>query len=142
MNADHKIFLLMHHTHKLAQPLFILSLLVLIVNDWYGKTAWHNALTGKLSDVAGLFAFPFLWSVLFPKQSRAIHLGTAVAFVFWKSGYAQAFIDLLNNCGWPVGRTIDVTDNIALLSVLLSYRAVQAPAPARWAPATVPGAGY
>lgn len=43
-----------------------------------------NGFTGKLSDFAGLFAFPFFWAALVPRWRVAIYLGTAVAFTIWK----------------------------------------------------------
>src|SRR4051794_546054 len=36
---------------------FLLSLDLLLLNDQVGKDLFHNALTGKLSDFAGLFSF-------------------------------------------------------------------------------------
>ncbi len=44
-------------------PLLILSILVLLLNDHLLKAAAPSALTGKLSDFAGLFFFPFLVGV-------------------------------------------------------------------------------
>lgn len=36
----------------------LLAVVVLVVNDQWGKSAWPGLLTGKLSDFAGLAAFP------------------------------------------------------------------------------------
>src|SRR5699024_6811273 len=41
----------------LASPLLMTAVAVLVVNDGVLKPAFHNALTGKLSDVAGVAAF-------------------------------------------------------------------------------------
>jgi hypothetical protein len=41
-------------------PLVLISILVLLFNDHVLKASIPSALTGKLSDVAGLFFFPFL----------------------------------------------------------------------------------
>ncbi len=106
---------------KLSHPIFILSVLLLIINDWYFKAAFHNELTGKLSDFAGLVAFPFLFSSLFPKFKKAIHLFSVVLFLYWNSQLSQPLIDFSTSFGIPVNRTVDFSDNIALLSIGLSY---------------------
>ncbi len=41
-------------------PLVLISILVLLLNDHVFKASMPSALTGKLSDLAGLFFFPFL----------------------------------------------------------------------------------
>jgi general stress protein CsbA len=111
----------MENKRKIGHPLFIISVLTLLINDWFLKITFHNALTGILSDFSGLFAFPFLLSVLFSKHTKKIHIGVALLFIFWKSQYAQTLIDSINQIGIPIHRTIDFSDNIALLSILLSY---------------------
>jgi len=111
----------MRNTNKISHPLFILSILVLILNDWYFKATFHNGLTGKLSDFAGLFAFPYLFSALYPTHSTKIHLGSALLFIFWKSEFSQPLIDVLNGMNVPVNRTVDLTDYLALPSIVVSY---------------------
>jgi len=111
----------MKEINKVGHPVFILSLTLLILNDWFFKTAFHNEITGKLSDFAGLFAFPFLISSLFPKHKKSIHILTALLFIIWNSELSQVIITYLNQLSIPVGRTIDITDNIALVSILASY---------------------
>lgn len=47
--------------NELLAPLPLLAIVVLVVNDWLLKgTAAPEWITGKLSDFAGLFAFPLL----------------------------------------------------------------------------------
>ena len=111
--------------NKIGHPLFIISLILLIANDWYFKAAFHNEVTGKLSDFSGLFAFPFLFSILFHNQKKGIHLLTVIVLVLWNSQFSQCFIDSLNSLGLPVIRTIDFTDNIALLSIGFSYQVLK-----------------
>ncbi|WP_462250863.1 hypothetical protein [Ferruginibacter sp.] len=106
---------------KLAHPAFILSVLLLITNDWLFKVSFHNFITGKLSDFAGLFAFPFFLSTVFPRLKKPLHVFTGVLFIFWKSDLSQPIINLLNSIYIPVNRTIDFGDNIALISVIFSY---------------------
>ena len=41
----------------LLSPGFIIATVLLVVNDFFLKPVYHNWLTGKLSDFAGLFMF-------------------------------------------------------------------------------------
>lgn len=102
---------------RLGQPVFIISLIILILNDCFFKTIFHNFITGKLSDFAGLFAFPFFWSVIFPKRVKEIHLGTFLFFVFWKSPFSETFVHFIG-----ASRIVDFSDNMALVSVFLSFQ--------------------
>jgi len=102
--------------NRLAHPVFLVSLLILLLNDFILKTVFHNYLTGKLSDFAGLLAFPFFWSVLFPKRVKEMHIAVALFFVFWKSPFSEAFIDFFG-----LYRVVDFSDNIALVSILVSF---------------------
>ena len=107
--------------YPLGQMLFSLSVLTLLANDWYGKQAYHNAFTGKLSDVAGLFALSYLVSALWPKRTVALHLLIGATFVWWKSDYSQPAINWVCDVGIPIGRTVDLTDLFGLVSVMASY---------------------
>lgn len=49
---------------KLGNPVFLIALFILILNDWVLKHTFNNTLTGKLSDFAGLFAFAFFLGIL------------------------------------------------------------------------------
>ena len=42
----------------LTSPGFVVGLSLLLLNDLFLKARFHNPLTGKLSDFAGLFVFP------------------------------------------------------------------------------------
>jgi hypothetical protein len=108
--------------HLLLSPAFIFGLLLLLANEFIFKTAFHNALTGKLSDVAGLFIFPIFWTAFAPARKRAIYLLTALGFIFWKSVYAQSLIDSWNELRvFDIGRTVDITDLLALAVLPFSY---------------------
>jgi hypothetical protein len=48
----------------LRSPLLLLAVGVLLLNDFVLKVAFHNWLTGKLSDVAGLAAFTIFCGAL------------------------------------------------------------------------------
>jgi hypothetical protein len=102
----------------LLSPLFLLSLTVLLVNDFFLKDYFHNFLTGKLSDFAGLFAFAIFWTAFFPKWKSLIFSLIVVFFSIWKSPFSSEFIDLWNSAGlFCTSRTVDYTD-LAAFSVL------------------------
>jgi hypothetical protein len=111
----------MKPAQKLGNPFFIISVFLLVINDWYFKRAFGNGLTGKLSDFAGLFAFPYLLSVLFPRRVIGVYLFTLLAFIIWKSPTSQPVIDAFNHIGLPVDRTIDYSDYIALAVLPFSF---------------------
>ena len=100
---------------------FLFCLAVLLLNDFYLKTEYHNGLTGKLSDFCGLFIFASFWSALFPNKKRTIYFSTALLFVIWKSPYSQPFIDLFSYSLYPIYRVVDLTDLISLLILPISY---------------------
>jgi|GEM_PF-977524 len=106
----------------LLSPGFLFGLLLLLANDLIFKAAFHNALTGKLSDFAGLFVFPIFWTAFAPRRKRAIYFLTALGFLFWKSVSAQPLIDYWNELQvFYIHRTIDLTDLAALIALPFSY---------------------
>lgn len=107
----------------LASPLLIAAVAVLVVNDWVLKPAFHNALTGKLSDVAGVAAFALFWAALVPRHRFHAFLMTAVGFTVWKSPASQPVINAWNALGWGmIGRVVDWTDLVALAVLPVIYR--------------------
>lgn len=100
---------------------FLICLIGLLINDFYLKNAYHNWLTGKLSDFCGLFVFMLFWTAFFPRQKRIIYFSTALLFVFWKSPYVQSFIDFFSQYFYTIHRVIDITDLIALLVLPIAY---------------------
>lgn len=109
------------YRHRLANPFFISSLLLLIVNDWVLKTAFGNAVTGKLSDVAGLFAAAYFFSALLPTYKTTVHVATAILFIVWKTPLAEPLLGFLNHLGIPAFRTVDYTDYLTLPAIALSW---------------------
>ncbi len=100
----------------LLSPLFLLGLFVLLFNDFILKVQFHNFLTGKLSDFAGLFVFALFWTAFFPKLKPFIFAFIVAFFTFWKSPFAGGFIDWWNSTGFfGIGRTVDYSDLIAFL---------------------------
>lgn len=106
----------------LLHPFFLASVLLLLLNDFYFKYAYHNLLTGKLSDIAGVTAFALFLTSLFPKKKKPVFVFTALFFIWWKSPLSNPIIDLLNReFLLPVNRVIDYTDYIALLILPAVY---------------------
>ena len=112
LNANYRILL--------SLP-FIFSVFLLLINDHILKYQYPGVITGKLSDFAGLFAFPLFFSALIPKQMKRIYFFSVGLFVFWSTGLSQSLIHQLNNLGVMVGRTIDYSDLIALTILPLSF---------------------
>jgi len=106
----------------LKSPLFVLGLGLLLLNDFYFKTEFSNWLTGKLSDVSGLFIFPLFLTVIFPQFKRTCFFATVLLFIFWKTPISTPLIEIVNNSGIPIGQTIDLTDLWTLLILPLSFK--------------------
>jgi len=134
----------------LGHPLTLASIALLLLNDHLFKRTYPSALTGKLSDLAGLFFFPFLLIALFglarlglarlpfaagerPRAgigtSRAAALGTYLltaclfAAVKLHPGLNAAVNGLLQSLfGQPVHIARDPSDLVALLALIPSYR--------------------
>ena len=100
---------------------FLLCLCLLIVNDSFLKDRYHNVLTGKISDVCGLFIFPIFWTALFPGRKLLIFFSTALLFTLWKSPYSQAFINIFSNHIYAIHRVVDITDLYALLILPIAW---------------------
>jgi hypothetical protein len=112
-----------HHAWP-TSPAFLVALALLVVNDWVLKPAVASWWTGKLSDVAGLFAFATFWSALLPRRRRHVCALTAVAFLLWKSEASGPAIEFWNTVApWPVARVVDYTDWLALLVLVPVYGA-------------------
>ena len=105
----------------LYRILFLASIFLLLINDFYLKYEYHNYLTGKLSDFAGLFAFPYFFSCFFPKKIKPIYILSGLLFVIWKSDYSQPIFDFAHSYGIGIDRTVDYSDLISLLILPISY---------------------
>ncbi|OXB17970.1 hypothetical protein [Flavobacterium reichenbachii] len=106
-----------------TSELLVLGIIVLLLNDFYLKYEFHNVITGKLSDFAGLFVFPFFVSIFLPKHSLRIYIVTALFFIFWKleiSNNFIAFISEVSNLAFY--RTVDISDLIAISILPFSYK--------------------
>lgn len=107
----------------LLSPGFLAGLLLLLANDFFFKDYFHNALTGKLSDIAGLFIFPLFISAILRSQSKHIFYGVALFFVYWKSPLSDPLLNALSFLsGLNFERVVDYTDLFCLPVLGFSYR--------------------
>jgi len=105
----------------LLSPPFLIALSLLAINDGLLKSRFPGFVTGKLSDVAGLFAFIVFICALIPRRRIGIGIAVAIAFTWWKSPLSQFAIDGWNRIGtFAIGRTIDFTDLAALAIIPLA----------------------
>lgn len=103
-----------------------MGLFCLLTNDFIFKYQFGGFLTGKLSDIAGLFIFPFFWSVFFARNKFVIYLLTVFIFTIWKTPLSTDLINWTNQTlGTEFSRVIDYSDLMALGILPLSYRHLQ-----------------
>lgn len=113
----------MFNKEKTLSKGFLIAVFTLILNDFYLKQQFSNFFTGKLSDFAGLFAFPFFFSALFPRGKKWIYLVTGLGFILWKLPCTDVLISIWNEyIPYSIGRAIDYSDYIALLILPISYK--------------------
>jgi hypothetical protein len=106
----------------LLHPAFLISLFLLLLNDISLKYEFHNALTGKLSDLCGLFAFGIFWMAIFPNQKKTILISIAIFFIWWKSSLSTSFIATWNDViPVSIARVVDYWDLIALIVLPLAF---------------------
>jgi hypothetical protein len=101
---------------------FIISLLLLAVNDHVLKSAFGNWITGKLSDLAGMVVLPLMLAFIFPKlKIYAIWL-SAILFAIWKSPLSEGIIQWYNQYALiGIERVVDYTDLGAFTILPLPY---------------------
>lgn len=112
-----------------AHPLWVGSLLVLLVNDHLlkGSGVLPGWLTGKLSDFAGLFMAPALLAALLKVRTRrgffSVHAGLGLFFAALKlwAPAARGFEASLGWVGVPAHVVVDPTDLLALVSLFASF---------------------
>lgn len=109
-------------SQSILSPLWIFALGVLIFNDHFLKAAWGNALTGKLSDFAGLFLAPVLFAfILGVKTKRGLQLcGLVIGVVFGAINLFPTFATFWDGAlsiVYPYATTVDPTDLVALIII-------------------------
>jgi hypothetical protein len=117
----------------LRHPLTLASIGLLLLNDHWLKAAYPSTLTGKLSDFAGLFFFPFILTALIAWPAERFRLPRNPSWLFAASlgltGGWFAALKLLPGAnalhraalgallGGPVSVALDPTDLLALASL-------------------------
>lgn len=102
---------------------FVIALAVLLANDLYLKAAFPSWLTGKLSDLSGIFFVSLALFSVFPRATHAVAGALVLGFAFWKSPLSQPLIDAVNSLGLArFGRVVDYGDLIALILLPLACR--------------------
>jgi len=106
----------------ILNPVFLGSLLILMINDLVLKSVYHNWYTGKLSDVAGIIVFVLFLSLFFKDHLRQrIFLMSAISFIFWKSILSTPLIEFWNytfSLNYQLHRVVDYTDLFCLLVLI------------------------
>lgn len=101
---------------------FIISVIILFLNDRIWKYEYSNWLTGKLSDFFGLFTLPIFLALLFPCWKKGWTLLVALCFIVWKTPLVDPFIKDVNSLlGINLARTVDYTDYVALVILPVTY---------------------
>lgn len=105
---------------------------LLVANDTVLKSAYPGLVTGKLSDVAGLYLFGALFAWLFPEQRTGVAIGLALGFALWKSPWSGPILSIWNgHASILLARTVDTTDLVALPAIPLGILAGVQSAPNR-----------
>ena len=115
-------------------PITLLAVILLVVNDWILKPWLHDALTGKLSDVAGLIFAPVVLSAaiglvlrLFRRDGYLTQRRLVVCIA--ATGVTSAAVKLSADVGHALARVIghhaafypDRTDLLCLPALLVAY---------------------
>jgi hypothetical protein len=107
--------------NDLKSPLFLFSLALLLLNDFVLKQAFHNWLTGKISDFAGLYVFAVFWSALIPRYRKQIFFSIGISFIYWKSPLSNPLLSLWSDHVYAISRTVDYSDLFALIVLPFAY---------------------
>ncbi len=130
---------------EFVHPVPLLALLTLAVNDhvFKGRHVLPASITGKLSDLTGIFFFPLLLTALADTLAYLVARVTGARFDFslrrWKlalaiaatvavfaplklsAGYAHFYVHTLGRLGLPSASTRDPSDLIALCMLAPSW---------------------
>ncbi len=112
----------MSYKTLVLNPLYLIGLILLILNDAILKWQYSNLITGKLSDFAGLLITPILLAYLIPKFKRHYTYIVGFLFIVWKSPLSTPLLDTVNSLSAiKFSRVQDYTDLIALSILPLSH---------------------
>ncbi len=119
----------------ISHPFSLAAIFLLLLNDHILKSAFPSVLTGKLSDFAGLFIFPFLlifllgipftylripsrWTA-FTSFSITLVWFAAIKTIPWANELSAGFAGWL--LGFPIRLALDPTDLLGLLSLIPAW---------------------
>ena len=112
----------------LARPSWIVALVVLAMNDWFLKGAGllPGALTGKLSDLAGLYVAPILLASVIGVRTRRgaglVSVAVGLFFATLQTAYGAWFVGLVTSwVGLPWTVWPDPWDLLALPVLGLAF---------------------
>ena len=106
----------------LLNYVFVVSIILLFINDHFLKLYFHNWFTGKFSDFLGMIIFPLFLAYIFPKLRTFSIFVSFVLFIFWKSPFSEGFIDFYNQISpIAVARVADYTDFIAFVFLVIPF---------------------
>lgn len=91
----------------LLSPWALVSVAIIPINDYILKDAFGNTLTGKLSDIAGVFLFPLLLLSVLELLTRSLVGRAAIAWSIAVTGIGFAAVKLVAPVGdayeWVIG---------------------------------------
>ena len=106
----------------LLNYVFVVSIILLFINDHFLKLYFHNWFTGKFSDFLGMIIFPLFLAYIFPRLRIFSIFISFVLFTFWKSPFSEGFIDFYNQISpIAVARVVDYTDFIAFVFLVIPF---------------------
>ena len=106
----------------LLNYVFVVSIILLFINDHFLKLYFHNWFTGKFSDFLGMIIFPLFLAYIFRRLRTFSIFISFVLFIFWKSPFSEGFIDFYNHISpIAVARVVDYTDFIAFIFLVIPF---------------------
>jgi hypothetical protein len=126
----------------LLSPLFIFSVLLMLVNDHVLKGSWPfpSMVTGKLSDFAFLFFLPVVMAFIFQVKTKfGLSLSYVVVGILFSAinispGFSRFVETLFGSLFIPLVLWPDVTDLVALTMLPCSALFLWRKAPTRYVP--------
>lgn len=106
----------------LGLQLFVFAIIILFINDFYFKSTFPGIITGKLSDLVGLYSFAWFLSSVFSRLRLSVHLLVAAFFIYWKTPFSTPFINWFSFYFYPIDRVVDYSDYLTLPVLFLSWR--------------------
>lgn len=110
---------------QILNPVFIVGLVALLLNNFYFKHTFLNTLTGKLSDFAGLIVFPIFIAWIIPTFKKSISIVTGILFIIWKTPLVTPIIETVNQTlPFKIQRIIDCSDYLALFVLPFAHKII------------------